>query len=230
MRIKINFKGQTNLPFSNQHLVNSYIHKCLGNNNMYHNSKSDYNISFLMGGKMNEDKKTLYYNNNAYIIVSSLNTEFLNNLLIGIINNQNFGELTFSTVDYINETFYDGWNHFRTLSPFLIKEYTDKKNYTFLTINDNDFKNKVKEYLIKKLIKIDSSLKMNDFDVIINNHPGHKIKKILIKNVINHANMCHISIFTNKKVAELLYNIGIGQSTGSGFGTIYKTENKKLYF
>ena len=51
----------------------------------------------------------------------------------------------------------------------------------------------------------------------------------MVKNVINHANQCHISIHTNKKVAELLYNIGLGQSTGSGFGTIYKTENHKTY-
>ena len=51
----------------------------------------------------------------------------------------------------------------------------------------------------------------------------------MVKNVINKANQCQISIYTNKKIAELLYNIGIGQSTGSGFGVIYKTENHKLY-
>ena len=32
-----------------------------------------------------------------------------------------------------------------------------------------------------------------------------------------------------KELAELIYNIGLGQSTGSGFGTIYKTENHSLY-
>ena len=51
----------------------------------------------------------------------------------------------------------------------------------------------------------------------------------MVKNVVNYANSCHINVYTNRKVAELLYNIGLGQSTGSGFGTIYKTENRSFY-
>ena len=68
-----------------------------------------------------------------------------------------------------------------------------------------------------------------NFDVKIPEHVNHKVSKVIVKNVLNLANTCHISIHTNKKVAEILYNIGIGQSTGCGFGTIYKTENKTLY-
>jgi len=50
-----------------------------------------------------------------------------------------------------------------------------------------------------------------------------------VKNVINHASSIQISVKTNKAVASKLYNLGLGQSTGSGFGTIYKTENYELY-
>jgi len=231
MRIKINFsKNTSEIPISNQAMLNSYIHKCLGRNNIYHDAKNDYNISHLYGGKLNLESKHLSFDNGGYIIVSSKNNEFINNILIGVINNPSLmAGMTFCGVDHINEYFNNGWNHFATLSPFIIKKYIDKKNYSFITLNDTDFENQIKHYLINKLTKIDTSLDLTDFEIKIPINDSHKIKRILVKNVINSANSCHISIYTNKKVAELLYNIGIGQSTGSGFGTIYKTENHKLY-
>jgi CRISPR/Cas system endoribonuclease Cas6 (RAMP superfamily) len=64
---------------------------------------------------------------------------------------------------------------------------------------------------------------------MIPNNPSHKVKRIMVKNVINYANQCHISIKCKKEVANLLFNIGVGQSTGSGFGTIYNTRNHKMY-
>lgn len=232
MRIKIKFsKNTVDVPLNNQHLVNSYIHKCLGNNNKYHDTKSDYNISHLLGYVLNSDGKTLSYPNGSFLIVSSLNSEFISTLLTGLFLNTDFHSgMKFESIEHITEKFYDGWNNFDTLSPFLIKEYSSKKEYKFLTLNDNNFQLKVKNYLINKLSKIDSTLDLRDFDVKIPNHPSHKVKKIMVKNVINKGNRCFLNIFCNKRVAETLYNYGIGQSTGSGFGTIFKTENKDLYY
>jgi len=228
MRIKINLTGVGTLPINNQHILNSYVHKCFGNNNVYHDSKNDYNISQIMGGKFIDGK--LYYDNSAYFIVSSLNSELINNFLMGVLNNQQFNDdLTFGGVDHINERFHDGWNHFSTLSPILIKKYVDKHNYSFITIEDPEYTAKLKLYLINKLSKINSELDLSDFDIEVNTKAFSKIKTIMVKNVKNVASLCQISIHTNKNVAELLYNIGIGQSTGSGFGTIYKTENHRIY-
>jgi CRISPR-associated endoribonuclease Cas6 len=232
MRIKINFTKPTiDIPFNNQSLVNSYIHKCLGINNIYHDAKNDYNISSLIGGRLDLEQKKLLFENGGYIVISSLNAEFINKLLIGIINNQNFiCGMVFNGVDHIEEKFYNGWNHFISLSHFIIKEYSDKKNYTFLTLKHENFEIKVKEYLINKISAINPTLDLSDFDVKIPlDYISNEIKPIIVKNVKNIGNKCHLNIFTNTKVAELLYNIGIGQSTGSGFGTIYKTENHKIY-
>ncbi len=231
MRIKIKFsKNIESVPINNQAILNSYIHKCLGVNNVYHDAKSNYNISHLYGGKLNVEAKTLYFDEGGYIVVSSKDSEFINKLLIGIINNPVLiNGMCFAGVDHIKEEFVNGWNYFATLSPFIIKKYVDKSKYSFITLKDDDFEEQVKNYLINKITKINSKLDLSDFDVKIPISSKHKVKKILVKNVINSANSCHINIHTNKKVAELLYNIGVGQSTGSGFGTIYKTENHVLY-
>lgn len=57
-----------------------------------------------------------------------------------------------------------------------------------------------------------------------------KKKKIIIKdNVWAIGSSVKIKIKGNKKLITKLYNYGLGQSTGSGFGTIYKVENFEKY-
>ena len=231
MRIKINFTRNTSsFPIRNQSILNSYIHKCLGTNNKYHNAKSNYSISQIYGGQLNSDKETMSFEGGGYIVVSSQDIEFVNAVLIGVLNNQKFvSGMRFSGIEHITEQFCDGWNHFATLSPFLLKEYVTKGKYTYVTLNDPSFSQKIKTHLINKLSKIDPTLDLSYFDVRVPVHAGHKVKTVMVKNVANKANQCHVSIHCRKKIAEIIYNIGLGQSTGSGFGTIYKTENHRLY-
>lgn len=231
MRIKFNFtKNTTPVNINNQSDVNYYIHKCLGENNPYHDAKNDYSISNLQGGKLIKGTKNLQFDNGGFITVTSLNTNFINDIIGGIMSNpQMKWGMVFKSIDFINENFINGWNHFATLSPFIIKKYVDKNTYSFATINDDDFNNIVKNHIVNKLTKIYPGIKLENFDVQIKSHPSHKVTKVRVKNVLNIGNQCHVSIFTTKDVAEKIYNLGLGQSTGSGFGTIYKTENRSKY-
>lgn len=231
MRILIRFsKNVEPVPINHQNYINSYIHKCLGSNNKYHDSKNDYCITSLIGGKLMEDKLNLCFENGGFIAITSKNEEFINQIISGVLKNNdlNWG-MTFTNFDFVVEEFLNGWNHFTTLTPFIIKEYSDKKNYKFVTIYDDNFSEIVKNKIVNKLLKMYPKIDLTDFDVRINKHDAHKTKKIMVKNVINIANKCQIDIYCNKNVAEKIYNIGIGQSTGSCFGTIYKTENHAKY-
>ena len=253
MRIKVNFTKNTSEVPNNNQVVLQYVHKCLGRDNEYHDRTSLYNISHLYGGQINaNDLNKLNFPNGGYFVVSSLDKEFMSNIVLGLLDNPeiNYG-MKFLNIEHINEKFVDGWNHFATLSPFIIKGY-DEKGYSFMTLDGEykrvdskwilepkenyNFQNVVKEYLINKVKKIDDTLDLSDFNVKIDEldkngvkHNSHKVKKVYVKNVLNYANQCQVSIHCNRKVAELLYNIGIGQSTGAGFGTIYKTENHYIY-
>lgn len=230
MRIKLLLSGTNKeLPINNQHIVNSFIHRALGKNNKFHNTKNDYSISSLQGGKWIKDTGNISFKNGGYILITSLNKEFLDSIMIGLYTTDFYDDIKVSGLEFIEENFVDGWNYFVTLSPFIIKRYLSKKEYTFNTINDEGFENLVKEYLINKISKINKNLDLSNFDIKIPKHNNHKTVNVKVKNVKNIANSCHINIFTNKKVAELIYNIGIGQSTGCGFGTIYKSENKSIY-
>jgi len=230
MRVKILLSGTNNeLPINHQHLVNSFIHRALGKDNQYHDAKNTYSISQLQGGNWIKGTKNISFKNGGYITISSLDEKFINNILISLYSTPFHGDIKVIGIEFIDEKFYNGWNHFVTLSPFIIKKYSSKKEYSFHTIDEEGFNVTLKNYLINKLTKINPDLDLTCFDVEIPKHVNHKTSKVIIKNVVNIGNSCHININTNKKVAELLYNIGIGQSTGCGFGTIYKTENKSIY-
>lgn len=230
MRLKILLSGtEKELPINHQHIVNSFIHRALGRDNQYHDAKNDYSISSLQGGKWIPNTQNISLKNGGYIIISSLNKKFLNDIILNLYTTKFYEDIRVTGIEFIEEKFINGWNHFATLSPFIIKNYTSKDAYSFNTLRDEGFETLVKNYLIKKLNKIDPTLDLTNFDIKIPEHVNHKVSKVIVKNVLNLANTCHISIHTNKKVAEILYNIGIGQSTGCGFGTIYKTENKTLY-
>jgi CRISPR/Cas system endoribonuclease Cas6 (RAMP superfamily) len=41
--------------------------------------------------------------------------------------------------------------------------------------------------------------------------------------------LCHLDVICSKKVAEVIYNFGIGQLNGSGFGMVYCTQNHNIY-
>lgn len=254
MRIKVNFSKNTSLVPNNNKVILQYIHRCLGRDNKYHDKPSEYNISHLYGGEINYDEvNTLNFKNGGYFIISSMDKEFMGKVLMGLLDNPEISYgMRFLNIEHMNEKFMDGWNHFATLSPFIIKGNYGKNDYSFMTLNGEykrtngkwsieennsyNFENLIKEYLINKLNKIDPSLDLTDFNVKIDEfdkngikHNKHKVKTVYVNNILNFGNQCQLSIFCNKKVANLIYNIGIGQSTGAGFGTIYKTENHNLY-
>ncbi len=250
MRIKIIFSKNTSDVPNNNSVVLEYLHRCLGRNNEYHDKTSNYSVSHLYGGDINQkDTKTLNFPKGGYFILSSQDNEFLGKVMIGLLNNSEISYgMKFSNIEHVSEQFMDGWNHFSVLSPFIIKGIYGTKDYSFMTLNGEykrtddkwhienkegyNFENVVKEHLVNKLKKINPSFNLSDLSVKIDEtdksglkHNKHKVKQVYVKNVLNFANQCQVSIFCKKNIAELIYNFGIGQSTGAGFGTIYKTEN-----
>jgi CRISPR-associated endoribonuclease Cas6 len=231
MRLKINFtRSNVPVPINNQHVINGFVHRCLGTDNQYHDKVSNYCISNLRGGKLNKDKKTLSFNNGGFIVVASNDMVFIDKFLSGLgINEVAFYDMKVIKIEHLIEDSYSDFNIFRTLTPIVIKERGDK-NYKFITINDEDYVTKLKNHMIKKISKIDPKCDTRDFDVKIRKHPCNKTKLVMIKNVKNVGSLCDIIINCNKKVANIIYDNGIGQSTGSGFGMVYNPKNHHRYY
>lgn len=230
MRIKLNFtKSEEFVPFDYQGIINTFIHDSLGRNNKYHDAKSNYCVSNLRGGKKVSGGLSFH---KPYIIVTSSDIEFINGVIKGAYGRKLGYGMEFKNIEFMNENFHNGWNYFASLSPIFFKDKNTKRH---ITIQDENYESELKKHLLNKLNVINDNLKgneklnLNGFDVKVPNHKNHKVKKVFVNGIWNFSSTCHVNIKTNAKVAEFIYNIGLGQSTGCGFGTICKTENLKLY-
>lgn len=233
MRIKIKFKGtNNNVPFNTQASVNSYIHDCLGRNNEFHDKASNYSLTNLQGGVLNDAGTGLSFNNDACIIVSSQNADFIGKLLLGVMNRHQFDYgMTLSDVEHVSEEMHEGWNYLTTITPILLKKgYKQTGPDDYWKVGDDGFAQRLKEHLINKLSKINPALDLSGFELVVPNVRVNKVKRVMIKNVPNYASNCWISIKCSKEVATMIYHLGLGQSTGSGFGTVCLNSNRKLYF
>lgn len=231
MRIKINFTKNTQPVPNNLKHVNSWFHKCIGQNNDLHDKPSDYNLSGMCGGSVTDNGKTKNFPNGGYILFTTENNELIEQLIIGTMSNPNFGfGMTIAGIDFIDETIYNGFNHFKTTEyGFIIKDKDENGKVNFVTLEDDMFIDKVKKHIINKFTKINPKLKFNDLDIKMNNHIGNKVRNVMVKNIVNKSNVCQLTINCNAQLAKALYHYGIGQSTGSGFGTIYNTKNLSKY-
>lgn len=255
-RLKIKFTKNTEpVEFTNQHMVNHFIYAlCLKDDKHFHDAKSDYSISTLNGGVVVDGK--LEFPNGAYITVTSKNEVFINKVVMGALNNSDFGcGMKCESFDVISEKIYGGYNYFTTLSPIMMKQFISKKESKYIVFDDrtdlynNSYLKKATDNTLErlvilspekysaeitnrmknKLMKINPELKLDGFNIELLPNKNDKIKRIAIHGVVNYASQCNVKITSNKEVAEMIYNLGLGQSTGSGFGSIHKTENFKMY-
>jgi CRISPR-associated endoribonuclease Cas6 len=216
MIIKVIFTNPENniIPIINQKELNSYIHKCIGINNKYHDTFSDYSISSIQGGTLYDKDKVSFKNSTPYIIITSDNIEFITDIMQGIQNsNHTFFNMKFhrfEVSDFVVNNFCDT---IMTVSPILLK-----KNGHKLTFKNDEWVSVLVEQLKAKLKYkgvVDDTLRIE----IRNPHRG-KEKIVWVGNVFNPCSYLSLKVYGKKETRKMIYNMGFGNSTGSGFGTI----------
>lgn len=216
-RLRINLTYPTvDVPVNNQHFLNGFIHSSFGDNNPYHDSFSNYNISSLQGGKLKDDKKTLSFNNSSPHFFISGDNDFLSFAINAFIRSEAsmFG-MKFESIgsfdDFKLNKYFDD---IVTISPIIVKNDNKQK----ITVDDKDFLHHLTINCLKKLSYngiVDTSFRLE----IINPHKS-KSKCIWVGNVFNPCSNVRLRVYGKKKTREMLYNMGLGGSTGSGFGSI----------
>lgn len=215
MIIKVIFTKPDNntIPIVNQKELNSYIHKCIGVNNNYHDSFSDYSISSIQGGKLFNNMLS-FENSTPYIVITSEDLNFISTIMTGIQNsNHTFFNMKFSRFEISDFVVGEYCDTIITISPILLK-----KNGRKITFKNEDWVNVLTEQLKNKLKHkgiIDNTLHIE----IRNIHKG-KEKNIWVGKVFNPCSYLSLKVYGKKETRKTLYNMGFGNSTGSGFGTI----------
>lgn len=218
MRIKITFSdNKTPFQFSVNSEVNSFIHTCIGENNKFHGNFSNYCISTMQGGKMEKDG-TINFPNGGVVYVSSVDDTFINRLLIGILKEPRYvGDMRCCNVDIADYNVMGEYDIIRCISPILLR-----KNNKFITYQNENFINALLEQSKSKLLKLGfNEEKVNTLSIIPFHFENGKIKKVTIKkDLFMIASQVMLIIKGESEIRKKLYELGLGSSTGYGFGHI----------
>lgn len=217
MRIHIKIKSKNvAIPYDHQNLLTGTIHKWLGSN-IEHGAVSLYSFSQLAGAKSSEDGLKLEKESSFFF--SAYDSNLIKLLIYGIQKDPSmFNKMEVDEIIIQEDPDFSNRELFFPASPIFIKRRLDNR-IEHILYNDHRANDFLKETLTTKMRKAginDDELKVS-FDV---NWTMAKTKLIRYKEVNNKVNWCPIIIQANQVTKLFAWNVGLGNSTGIGFGAI----------
>lgn len=220
MRLKLGIKGENNkIPFNYQHLLTGCLHKWIGENNLVHGKTSLYSFSWLQ--KVKTEKEGLILTENSTCFFSFFDEQLAKKVINGIINNPELFNGCFVNSVTIQPTpKFSNKESFFVASPVLIKRpiisKEKEKHYTYL--------DEESDILITDTLKTKLKLAgLNDENVYVTfnkNYSGAKTKVVAYNKIKNKTNVCPITIEGTPEQIAFAWDVGIGNSTGIGFGSL----------
>lgn len=209
-------RNRSIVPFDHIPVLVGTIHKWLGDNG-WHDQLSLYSFSWLIGGKGNG--RGLDFPYGAQWFISAHDISFVRQLVEGIQIDPliNFG-LRVNEVT-IQETPHFGDCHTFTLaSPVLVKR-RDGDQVRHYVFSDEGVDELLTETLKTKLKK--AGLDWKGVEVLFNReYPLPKTKLVSYNGIGNKASVCPITIRGTSEQIAFAWDVGVGNSTGIGFGAL----------
>ncbi|MDL2277918.1 CRISPR-associated endoribonuclease Cas6 [Parabacteroides sp. OttesenSCG-928-G07] len=219
MRIHINTSpNKESVPFDFLPKLVGVLHKWLGNNSL-HGNVSLYSFSWLMHAK--RDEKGLNYPDGAKMFVSFYDECYLKQVLKNILHDPDmfYGMRVKDVVIQEDPNLADR-ELFWCGSPVFIRRHEEDSDthYTYESELAGDL---LKETLLYKMkiagLPIDETLQIR-FDTT---YLKKKIKLVDYRGIKNKVNHCPVIIQGRPETKAFAWNVGLGNSTGIGFGSIY---------
>lgn len=215
IHLKVLTRNKT-VPFDHQALLTGTIHKWLGWNEE-HGEVSLYSFSRLEGAKAT--KAGLQFTADTYFFISAHDSELIKKLISGIQTDPSmFHGLTVSEIIIQEDPDLSERNLFHVGSPIFIKRRVGE-NVDHILFNDARANDSLKETLLTKMSK--AGLTDDTLDVRFDrSYPKAGTKKITYNKVQNRASWCPVIIDGKPETKLFAWNVGLGNSTGIGFGAI----------
>lgn len=222
MRIHLKItSNKEHVPFDHQHLLTGKIHKWIGRNNI-HDAISLYSFSQLQNGTRVENG--LDFPSGTSWFISFWDSQIIKTLISSIREDPVliYGMKVQEII--LRETpIFENNVKFRVASPVLIKRNVDSRT-KFYYYNDKESDLFLSQTMHNKMknagLPRDDSLKIS-FDL---NYRLKRTKKINYKkgNIIieNKCSLCPVIIQGKPETIAFAWNVGVGNSTGIGFGSL----------
>lgn len=212
--------NQQPVPVDYQQKLVGTIHKWIGDNNELHGGLSLFSFSWLQGSKL--DHKLLSFRQGADFFISFYDA----NVIKSIVRNILYDPIMFcgmevtdvqieATPDLSQRTL------FYCASPVFIKRRLQNGKTKQYSYDDSESSALLCETLTNKMRKaglpMDETLNIS-FDI---SYPHKHMKLIKYHGIGNKANICPINIIGRPETKVFAWDVGVGNSTDIGFGSIY---------
>lgn len=209
------------VSFDYQQKLVGTLHKWLGSNNDEHGNLSLYSFSWLQGGMRYGSGLT--FTRGAQWFISFYDENRIKRIIKNILDDPAMFS-GMSVLDVVIEETPDlsKRNLFYLGSPIFVKKIDrEDRNAQQLTFNDDEVNDLMAQTLLHKMrvvgLPSDESLNIR-FDL---SYVKKKTKLLTYRGVDNRANMCPVLIDGKPETKAFAWNVGVGNSTGIGFGSIY---------
>jgi CRISPR-associated endoribonuclease Cas6 len=217
MRIHLKINGSREIvPFNHQHLLTGVIHKWIGRNEE-HGKLSLYSFSRLERGEAL--KNGLKFQDGTSMFFSAVNADIVKQMISGIQTDPTmFHGLKVSEIIIQEDPDFSQRDTFSAASPVFIKRRVSER------IDHIKYDNAhAGEYLVETLKSKMKSVGMEDdsLDIQFNlTYPKAKTTLVTYNSIQNKANICPVIIKGLPETKAFAWNVGLGNSTGIGFGAI----------
>lgn len=214
--LQITESAQT-VPFNYQHYLTGALHKWIGQKNEVHDKTSLYSFSWLQ--QVNSNSHGIKTTDRSYFFISAFDDMLLKKILYGIRQDPVIGfGIKVSGVQITAPPAFSSKEVFHTASPIFIKRKLDdnEKHIEYTDPNANQY---LTEALQKKLAI--AGLQNDSIRIAFDKtYPTPRTKIIKYKEIGNRVNICPVIIEGTPEQIEFAWHVGVGNSTGIGFGAL----------
>lgn len=210
-------KNRETIPFNYQFNLTGAIHKWLGKGNSVHDKISLYSFSWLQN--VVTKKSGINLTRDSYFFISAYDDGLIKQILKGVMQNPSicFGT-SVSDVQIVDTPLFEPTCSFFTASPVFIKRRIDN-NEKHITHEHSSSDLYLTETLKKKLKFAD--LSADGVSVRFDKTYFNPRTKIIRYNQIsNRVSICPVIIEGTLEQLQFAWNVGVGNSTGIGFGAL----------
>ena len=220
MRFKVNFKGSDKV-FNKSCLpqVKGWFEDTLmGRKNSQHDEQSNYCLSPMLGGIRKDNTES--FPDGGYIYITSDSQElmgFISLTLLTMASGSAVGNLVYESFEVVDDFHvHSDYDIVRAISPILLRK--ERKNITF---KDDDFLPTLHENCVRKLIAHGISEKeANSLSFELFHPEKAHVVDMQYNGIHNFSSKVMLVVKGDKNARRKLYNLGLGSSTGCGFGTV----------
>lgn len=212
--IKLN-KNKIPIKYNYQELMTGVIHKWLGKENNIHGQSARFCFSWLQNTKANQNGINL--TKDSYFFIGAYDTEIIKKIMKGILESpEMFNGASAKEVILQESPTFKVIEHFLMASPIFLRRKEDRKH---LTYKDDEFEGALNDNCKIKLRK--AEIVTNGFEIKLDPDNRFRTTKLITYNGIdNKATVAPVLIKGSQEQIEYLWSVGLGHSTGIGFGAL----------